>query len=173
VQALWEEWALHHRHQRCVTLFSAGDPPLLQEWALGLLRDEQSGLVWGGAHGLPVLWYGPTQPAHLPRAHDPSLLVHRGALAPAAHLTGSFQEPCRNTGVWSGQGGESAVMGGLSSSSRPPPHFRGPAAAWPVPSPHVSSFPPPAGPASPGWLLCVVTRPWDWWANLRGGPRRL
>ena len=155
MQALWEEWAPHHRHQRCVTPFRAGEPPLLQERALGLLTDEQSGLAWGEARGLPVLWCGPAQPAHLPRAHDPSLLVHRGALAPAAHLTGSFQEPCRNTGAWSGQGGESDVMGGPSSSSRPPPHFPSPAATWPVPSPGV--FPPPAGPARPGWLLRAMT----------------
>lgn len=103
--------------------------------------------------GLPALRRGPAQPAHLPRPHDPSSWVIRAALAPPAHLTGSFQKQRGNAGAWSGQGAESDVEGAPRPAHARPSTAPGRATARRPAAPGLSAFPPPAGPARPGWAL--------------------
>lgn len=83
----------------------------------------------------------------------PPSWVTRAALAPPAHLPGSFQEQSRNTGTWSGQGAESDVMGTPHPVHAAPPLPAAGQLPWRPAAPGVSSFPPPAGPTRPGWGL--------------------
>lgn len=138
-------------------------PTLLQERALGLSETGSPGQRGEGPVGFrfsdTASGAAPPSLPTSPGLTTPPSRFTVAALAPAAHLTGSFQEPCRNTGVWSGQRGESEVMGAPS-----PAHTRlsiSPALQLPgqTAAPDVSSFPPPAGPARPGWLLRAMTQP--------------
>ena len=142
-----------------------GGPTLLQERALGLSETGSPGQRGEGPAGFrssdTASGAAPPSLPTSPGLTTPPSWFTVAALAPAAHLTGSFQEPCRNTGVWSGQRGESKVMGAPSSGSHPPLHFPGPAAAWPdcgsrcvvIPTPSRARTPrlaPPSHDPAPG-----------------------